>query len=105
MALELVGRTYEVSGKLPKTELYGLAEQMKRAAVSVVLNIAEGRAADSEAEFRRFLGISLRSLVEVVACFKVCASLGFLPKDAVQEVLSPCDKLEAKLRSFRSALR
>ena len=53
--------------KFPKTELYSLASQIKRAADSVVLNIAESSTGQSIPEFKRFPGIALRSAVEAVA--------------------------------------
>jgi four helix bundle protein len=53
----------------PKDELFVLTAQMKRAADSVVLNIAEGSTLQSKSEFKRFLVIANRSALEVVACF------------------------------------
>ncbi len=104
MALELTGRAYAVARSLPKSEFYGLGDQIRRAAVSVGLNIAEGRAADSDAEFRRYLGIALKSLVEVIACMKTGAYLGMLGDDKVAEMCRYCDQLEAKLRTLRKRL-
>ncbi|HYK56753.1 MAG TPA: four helix bundle protein, partial [Flavisolibacter sp.] len=54
--------------KFPRTEMYSLSSQVKRAADSVVLNIAEGSTGQSLPEFKRFLNIALRSAIEVVAC-------------------------------------
>ena len=54
--------------KFPKNELFSLASQIKRAADSVVLNIAEGSTGQTTPEFKRFLNIALRSAIEVVAC-------------------------------------
>jgi four helix bundle protein len=104
LALELTGRAYAAARSLPKSEFYGLGDQLRRAAVSVGLNIAEGRAADSDAEFRRYLGIALKSLVEVIACLKTGAYLGMLNDDKVAEMGRSCDQLEAKLRSLRKTL-
>jgi len=57
-----------VAAKFPKEELYVLTGQIKRAADSTALNIAEGSQGQSKVEFNRFLGIALRSDIEVVAC-------------------------------------
>ena len=54
--------------RFPKQELYSLSSQIKRAADSVVLNIAEGSTGQTKPEFKRFLNIALRSAIEVVAC-------------------------------------
>src|SRR5882762_2869306 len=67
-AFELSNEVDLLSKTFPKSELYSLCSQIKRAADSVVLNIAEGSTGQSKAEFNRFLGIALRSSIEVVAC-------------------------------------
>ncbi len=68
IALRLSNEIDIMVKKFPKEELYSLSSQMKRAADSVVLNIAEGSTGQSKAEFKRFLGIALRSAIEVVSC-------------------------------------
>jgi four helix bundle protein len=63
--MELAEEAYRATKKLPREETYGLQAQIRRAAVSVVSNIAEGAARDSAADFSRFLSISLGSLAEL----------------------------------------
>jgi four helix bundle protein len=104
LSLDLIERIYKITKKLPEDEKFGLTSQLKRASVSVSLNIAEGRASDSDPEFRRFLGISLKSLVEIVACMKVCERLRFLENMLVNDICKFCDKIEAKIRKFRNTL-
>jgi len=67
-ALEYSNEIDLITKKFPREELYSLSSQMKRAADSVVLNIAEGSTGQSIPEFKRFLNIALRSAIEVVAC-------------------------------------
>ena len=67
-ALDLCNQIDIVAKGFPKTELYSLSSQIKRAADSVVLNIAEGCTGQSKPEFKRFLRIALRSAIEVVSC-------------------------------------
>lgn len=62
---QLAHRVYEVTETFPKTELFGLTSQLRRAALSVPANIVEGYARANKKEFHRFLGISLGSLAEV----------------------------------------
>lgn len=81
-----------------------IRDQVNRAALSVALIIAEGRAADSDAEFRRFLGFSVRSVVEVIACMKVGMALGMVAADEADRMCATCDELEAKLRKLRNTL-
>ena len=70
--VDLLVKTY------PKEELYSLCSQMKRAADSVVLNIAEGSTGQSTPEFKRFLGIALRSAIEVVSCLFISQSRKYI---------------------------
>jgi four helix bundle protein len=104
LSLDLVEKIYHITENLPEEEKFGLTNQLKRASVSVSLNIAEGRASDSDAEFRRFLGIALKSLVEIIACMIVCKRLRFLDNNTVKDMCEFCDKIEAKIRKFRTTL-
>jgi four helix bundle protein len=67
-AVDLSNEVDILARKFPKIEIYSLNSQIKRAAGSVVLNIAEGSTGQSIPEFKRFLNIALRSAIEVVAC-------------------------------------
>jgi len=66
-AVDLSNEIDILSSKFPRTEMYNLSSRIKRAADSVVLNIAERSTGQSVPEFKRFLDIALRSAVEVVA--------------------------------------
>lgn len=66
-ALQLSNDIDQLTQQFPKKELYSLSSQMKRAADSVVLNIPEGSTGQSKPEFKRFLGMAMRSGIEVVA--------------------------------------
>ena len=69
---------YRATGEFPKHELYGLTSQMRRAAVSVGANLAEGASKRGSREFRRYLDISLGSLAELDYLFRCARDLGFL---------------------------
>ncbi len=62
----------------PKKEIFNLSSQIKRAADSIVLNIAEGSTGQTKPEFKRFLNISLRSAVEVVACLMMAKARAYI---------------------------
>jgi four helix bundle protein len=64
-AMELVTEIYRVTHNFPKEELFGLMSQLRRAAVSIPSNIAEGKGRISKGEFRQFLGNARGSLAEV----------------------------------------
>ena len=77
--------------RFPKIELFSLCSQIKRAADSVVLNIAEGSTGQSIPEFKRFLNIALRSAIEVVACLYLAQKRNYI---TVEEYRSLYDKYE-----------
>ncbi len=86
--LKIWQRAFELSNEIdlltkgfPKRAMYSLSSQIKRAADSVVLNIAEGCTGQSKAEFNRFLGIALRSAIEVVACLFIGKARGYVMED------------------------
>ena len=63
--MDLVDAVYDVTESWPRRELFGLTNQVRRAAVSIPSNIAEGQARKSDSDFARFLAIALGSLMEV----------------------------------------
>ena len=76
-AIDLVEEAYRLTGAFPREELYGLAGQMRRAAVSVPGNIAEGAARQSEREFLQFLIIARGSLSELETPVLIAEKLGY----------------------------
>jgi four helix bundle protein len=70
-SLELTGNIHELTLAFPKSELFILTQQIKRAADSIALNIAEGSTGQTNPEFSRFLGFAIRSGIEVVSCLYV----------------------------------
>jgi four helix bundle protein len=80
-AIELVKAVYTATGRFPRTEVYGLAAQMRRAAVSVASNIAEGAARSSLRERLQFLAIARGSLSELETQLVISRELGYLGED------------------------
>jgi len=78
----LVLETYRVTRSFPKHELYGLTSQARRAAFSVIANLAEGSAKRGRREFRRFLDISIGSFAELSVTFRLARDLGLMDEDA-----------------------
>jgi four helix bundle protein len=65
ISIEFIKEVYRVTANFPATEIYGLTNQTRRAAVSIPSNIAEGQGRNSAKEFKQFLAISLGSLAEL----------------------------------------
>jgi four helix bundle protein len=85
-ALDLVALVYRVTSTWPADERFGLTSQVRRAATSIVLNIAEGAGAGTDPEFVRFLRYALRSKYEVLAAFDVAERIGIaVGPDAVRQ--------------------
>jgi four helix bundle protein len=79
LCYRLVLETYRTTERLPKSELYSLTSQARRAAFSAAANIAEGSAKRGTKEFRRFLDISIGSLAELAFILRLSRDLGFIP--------------------------
>ncbi len=103
-ALELSGEVSEMVKSFPKDELFILTSQVKRAADSVVLNIAEGSTLHTNAEFRRFLIIANRSALEVIACFYLAKQRGFINESVFTEKYNKYEKLIAMIQALIKSL-
>lgn len=79
-AIELTTDIYRETARFPKHETYGLAQQIRRAAVSIASNIAEGKGHRSDKEFLHFLFHARGSLLEVQTQLVIAAKLGYLPE-------------------------
>jgi len=77
-SIELARLVYLITSKFPKEELYGITQQIRRSAVSISSNIAEGAARNSKKEFIQFLYISLGSLAELETQLLLSEKLGFI---------------------------
>jgi four helix bundle protein len=86
-SIELVLEIYRCTEVFPKTETYGLISQLRRAAISVPSNIAEGHERISTGEFRQFLGRALGSLMEIETQIIVAERLGYLDKEKSMQLL------------------
>ena len=103
-SMELVESTYRVTKSFPDTERYGLVNQLRRAAVSVASNIAEGHAR-STGDYVRHLLISSGSLAEIETQFIVSSRLGLLADSEAASLLEACNHLGRMLGGLRKSLR
>lgn len=86
-AVDLVAEIYIKTKKFPKDELYGLTNQIRRAAVSIPSNIAEGAGRETNSEYLRFLYIARGSLMEVDTQWIIAQRIGLVDENEYQELI------------------
>ena len=99
--MDLVIEIYKIAEEFPKTEEYNLKSQIKRAIVSVPLNIAEGKSRYSSKDFAHFLNIASGSLTEVEVIIEIAKKLGYI-KDC--DIAHKIQKLNKMINSLRNKL-
>ena len=104
-ANEFADLVYKVTKTFPEDERFGLTNQMRRAAVSVSSNIAEGSARSSRNDNARFLEIATGSLFEVVAQSFISRRQGFLTEPDFKTIYATADELGRMLSGLRRSLR
>jgi four helix bundle protein len=77
-AMDLTMEVYSLVKLLPREETYSLADQMRRSAVSIPANIAEGQGRDTDKEYNRFISIARGSLWELLTHIEICERLGYI---------------------------
>ncbi|MCX6173468.1 MAG: four helix bundle protein [Ignavibacteriales bacterium] len=85
-SFELVTEIYRITKNFPKEEIFGLSSQLRRAAVSVISNIAEGSARKSSLERKRFYEISRSSLVEIDAQIEIAQRLSYINIEQIDKL-------------------
>ena len=85
-AMSLVQTVYEVTQKFPREEQFGITSQLRRAAISVPANIAEGHGKTSRADFKRFLAISKGSLQEINTLLQIALQMNYIAPDKYHEL-------------------
>ncbi len=104
-ALDLSDQVHQLTLSFPKDELFILTSQMKRAADSVALNIAEGSTGQSDKEFSRFLGIALRSGIEVVGCLYIGRRRGLINEGQFDKLYNELTELTKMIQALRNSLK
>lgn len=99
-SIELVLSVYDATKAFPKEETFGLTSQMRRAAVSVPANIAEGSARKNIAERKQFYYVSRASLSELETHITISNRLGYLSKDVSMALFEQCARVAAMLNGM-----
>ncbi|SDT37862.1 four helix bundle protein [Mucilaginibacter mallensis] len=102
-ALALSEQINQLTKTFPKDEVYVLTSQIKRAADSVVLNIAEGSTGQSKAVFKLFLTYSLRSAIEVVSCLFIAKTRGYLKEDLFKQLYDEYESIVKMITALKNS--
>lgn len=95
---------YTVSSKFPKSELFGITSQLRRASLSIALNIAEGSDRKSDKDFIRFLRISIGTTEEVVTALYIAKDLKYIDETNFSRLYEESNLIVAKLNSLVKTL-
>ena len=104
-AHEAVLQIYRATQSFPDTERYGLTSQIRRVAVSVPANIAEGSVRSSDADFARFLHIAIGSASEVDYCLLLARDLGYLPVVSYETADQQLQEIKRMLNGLLARLK
>lgn len=103
-AREFVSLVYKITADFPAKERFGLVDQIRRAAVSIALNIAEGSTRGSDPDFRRFLKMAQGSINEAITGFYIALDQKFLNANKFNEVYDFVLKLNARLNALMNKI-
>ncbi len=99
-SIELVTEVYRVTKLFPKEELYGLSNQIRRAAISIPSNIAEGAARNHEKEFIQFLYVALASGAEVETQLIISKNLNYIDSSQFKELSNRLNSIQKMIQGL-----
>jgi len=99
-----VKQVYAVTHNFPASEKFGLINQIRRAAVSIPANIAEGQGRNSTQEFRQFLSISLGSLAELETQLIIVKEIEYLTQNGLDALLSSLDRIRKMIKGLSKGI-
>lgn len=97
-------KIYSITDNFPKTEQFGLTNQIRRSAVSIASNIAEGSAKSSKPEFARFISIAQGSAEELKTQLIIAKGVGYLEEKSYIELIEYADRIAQMLKKLRQSL-
>lgn len=104
-AMDYGEEIYLITKQFPKEEIFNLNSQIRRAVDSIALNISEGSTGQSNLEYRKFIGYSMRSLAEVVTCLHKAKRRNYLDENKFEILYNEAFNLMNMMASFKSKLK
>ena len=105
VSISLVVEVYRGTANFPREEMFGLSSQMRRAAVSVASNIAEGKGRFSDRELGQFLGVARGSVFEIETQIAIALKLGFLSEGQASQLANRCAEVGCLLNGLIKVVR
>jgi four helix bundle protein len=105
LGVDLALEVYRLTADFPKSELYGLTSQLRRAAVSIPSNVAEGHARKTRREMQRFANIAKGSLAELETQLIIAGELGYMNDDALRKRLQATEQESRMLSGLLKSLQ
>ncbi len=103
-AMDLVTQVYQATERFPQKEVFGLTNQIRKAAVSIPSNIAEGQGRNTDRDFRHFLSIARGSLQEVETQLEIARRLGYLHKEELFDIIEQSSEVARLINGLSRAL-
>jgi four helix bundle protein len=105
LSMEFAKELYALTSKFPSSENFGLTHQIRRAAVSIPSNIAEGQGRNSVKEFRQFLSISLGSVAEMETQLILSKKISYLTAQELNPLLSTLDRIRKMIKGLSQGIK
>jgi len=105
LAVAYAKSIYRITRQFPKSEYYGLVNQLRRAAVSISANIAEGSGSTSLKDKLNFLDIAIKSALETTSEIQIAFELKFIDRTTRDELYEEAEKIIRKIRAFKKFLK
>ena len=104
-AVDFSAKVHELVKKFPAKERFDLTSQARRAANSIVLNIAEGSGRGTKKDFSHFLDMAIGSTFETVACFFLAKKQEYVSEGELEQIMGDGELLSKKINAFKRTLR
>lgn len=105
LSIDFVKEIYKLTNRFPNSEIYSLTTQIRRSAVSIPSNIAEGQGRNSRKEFRQFLSIAVGSLAELETQSIIAKEINYLTNEELDPLLITLDDIRKMIRSLALTLK
>jgi four helix bundle protein len=105
LGIDLVETCYKATTAFPRSELYGLTNQLRRASVSIPANVAEGQARKSTKAYKNHVSIAIGSQAELTTCIEVATRRGFLIRPERDRIMALVDSVGRLLNGLHRALK